>query len=53
MCLKMPGEIISIENQIGKVSFSGMIKNINLSFLPKAKVGDHVFVLEGVALKVL
>ena len=59
MCLAIPGKIISIEDhiesvfQIGKVSFSGIIKKINLSLVPEAKVGDHVLVHVGVAVSVV
>lgn len=55
MCLAIPGKILSIEPQeedafkIGKVSFEGIKKNINLSLVPEAKVGDYVLVHVGVA----
>jgi len=39
--------------QIGKVSFSGVTKKINLSLVPEAKVGDHVLVHVGVAVSVI
>jgi len=59
MCLAIPGKILSIEEeiesvfQIGKVSFSGITKKINLSLVPEAKVGDHVLVHVGVAVSVI
>ena len=59
MCLAIPGKILSIEDsmdtvfQIGKVSFSGIVKKINLSLVPEAKVGDHVLVDVGVAVSVV
>jgi len=59
MCLAIPGKILSIEDmedtvfQIGKVSFSGITKKINLSLVPEAKVGDHVLVHVGVAVSVI
>lgn len=59
MCLAIPGKIISIEEpsetvfQIGKVSFSGITKKINLSLVPEAKIGDHVLVHVGVAVSVI
>jgi hydrogenase expression/formation protein HypC len=59
MCLAIPGKVISIEDQadsvfqIGKVSFSGITKKINLSLVPEAKVGDHVLVHVGVAVSVI
>lgn len=59
MCLAIPGKILQIEDQpesvfhIGKVSFSGVTKKINLSLVPEAKVGDHVLVHVGVAVSVV
>ena len=59
MCLAIPGKILEIEIPeesvflIGKVSFSGVTKKINLSLVPEAKVGDHVLVHVGVAVSVI
>ena len=59
MCLAIPGKIISIENQndtifqVGKVSFDGVKRKINLSLVPEAKVGDHVLVHVGVAVSII
>lgn len=59
MCLAIPGKIIAMEDtiesvfQIGKVSFSGITKKINLSLVPEAKIGDYVLVHVGVAVSVV
>jgi len=59
MCLAIPGKILNMETgidtvfQIGKVSFGGVTKKINLSLVPEAKVGDHVLVHVGVAVSVI
>ena len=59
MCLAIPGKIIDIEKSdesiftIGKVSFSGITKKINLSLVPEAKVGDYVLVHVGLAVSVV
>lgn len=55
MCLAVPGKIISVQksdhNQItGKVSFSGIIKDVDLSCVPDSKPGDFVIVHVGFAL---
>lgn len=57
MCLAIPGKIVSItntsEDQIfrnGKVSFGGIIKEINLSMVPEATIGNYVLVHVGVAI---
>ena len=58
MCLAVPGKIIgfvdNIESvfKIGKVSFDGIVKKINLGLVPEAVVGDYVLVHVGVAMSV-
>lgn len=57
MCLAIPGKIIEIEPsddeifRSGKVSFDGIHRNVNLSMVPEARVGDYVLVHVGVALQ--
>jgi hydrogenase expression/formation protein HypC len=58
MCLGIPGRIESIDEQapplrVGKVSFGGVLKEVNLSFEPEAGVGDYVIVHAGIAISVL
>lgn len=58
MCLGVPGEIISISEasgieRQGRVSFGGVEKEVNLSCVPEAKVGDYVIVHVGFALSVV
>lgn len=57
MCLGVPGRIEAIEGEgllrKGKVSFSGMVKDVALTYVPEAQVGDHVVVHVGVAISVL
>jgi hydrogenase expression/formation protein HypC len=56
MCLAIPGKILSITKQLdetfrfGKVSFGGIMKEVNLCMVPEAEVGDHVLVHVGVAI---
>jgi len=56
MCLAVPGKILSIDDsngelmKIGKVSFGGIIKEVNLAYTPEAKVDDYVIVHVGFAL---
>ena len=55
MCLAVPGKIESIEGtdpifRSGKVNFGGILKNINLAYVPDAKVGDYVLVHVGFAI---
>lgn len=58
MCLAVPGKIESIEVEgalgpTGKVNFGGILKPVNLAYVPEAKVGDYVVVHVGFALSVL
>ncbi len=59
MCLAIPGKIISIENQVdevfrfAKVSFDGIVKQVNLAMVPEAKVGDYVLVHVGSAISIV
>jgi len=58
MCLAIPGKIIAIINEDplmreGKVNFGGVVKNVNLAFVPEAMPGDYVIVHVGVAISLL
>lgn len=59
MCLAIPGKIVSITAQLdetfryAKVSFGGVMKEVNLAMLPEAQPGDYVLVHVGVAISVV
>lgn len=59
MCLGIPGKIITItpsEDAIfrkGKVSFGGILKDVNLSMVPEATINDYVLVHVGLAISVI
>lgn len=59
MCLAIPGKLVAITGQLdetfrfGKVSFGGIMKDVNLSMVPAARVGDYVLVHVGVAISVV
>ena len=55
MCLAVPGRILDIEAadpvlRSGRVDFAGVVKRVNLSYVPKARVGDFVLVHVGFAI---
>jgi hydrogenase expression/formation protein HypC len=55
MCLAIPGRIIEITGddpvmRTGRVSFGGIIREVNLAFVPEASVGMYVLVHAGVAI---
>ena len=61
MCLAIPGKILSITDEMngnplqrtGRVSFGGIVKDVNLAYVPTAQVGEYVVVHVGFALSVL
>ena len=58
MCLGIPGKILSIAEtgsavRLGRVSFSGIIKEVSLAYTPEAQVGDYVVVHVGFAISTL
>ena len=58
MCLAVPGKLLSIAgddplSRTGKVSFGGILKEVNLTCVPEAKIGDYVIVHAGLAISVL
>jgi hydrogenase expression/formation protein HypC len=55
MCLAIPGKIMSIEKdedfpRLGRVNFSGIVKEVALAYVPQAQVGDYVIVHVGFAI---
>jgi hydrogenase expression/formation protein HypC len=58
MCLAVPGKIISISGnnplmRTGRVSFGGAIVEVNLAYVPEAKVDDYAIVHVGFALSLV
>jgi hydrogenase expression/formation protein HypC len=65
MCLAIPGKILAVSGdepelgvaqeleRVGRVSFGGIIKEVNLAYVPEARVGDYVIVHVGFAINTL
>lgn len=58
MCLAVPGKVISIAGEdpimrTGRVDFGGVIRQVNLAYVPEARLGDYVVVHVGFALSVI
>jgi hydrogenase expression/formation protein HypC len=58
MCLAVPGKILDIAGddpylRTGRVSFSGIVKQVSLACVPEARVNDYVLVHVGMALSVV
>ena len=55
MCLAVPGKILNINDynpltRRGKVSFGGIVREVNLAFVPEAEADDFVLVHVGFAI---
>jgi hydrogenase expression/formation protein HypC len=58
MCLAVPGQLLSIEGddsltREGRVSFAGLVKPVNLAYVPEAQIGDFVLIHAGFAIAVI
>ncbi|UCD68957.1 MAG: HypC/HybG/HupF family hydrogenase formation chaperone [Betaproteobacteria bacterium] len=58
MCLAVPGRVISTAGddalgRIGRIDFGGVIKEVNLIYVPEAEAGDYVLVHVGFAIAVI
>ena len=57
MCLSIPGKLIEVTSQldetfrVGRVSFDGIVKEVSLTLVPEAQVGDYVMVHVGYAIQ--
>jgi hydrogenase expression/formation protein HypC len=55
MCLAVPGKILNIDDEsaslrCGRVDFGGVVKQVNLAYVPEASIGDYVLVHVGFAI---
>ena len=55
MCVGVPGKMLSVEENplgmtMGKVSFSGIVKEVCLAYVPGVQVGSYVIVHVGFAI---
>ncbi len=59
MCLSIPGKLIEITAEldetfrVGKVSFDGIIKEVSLTLVPEAQIGNYVMVHVGAAISIV
>ncbi|NIP79947.1 MAG: HypC/HybG/HupF family hydrogenase formation chaperone [Gemmatimonadetes bacterium] len=58
MCLGVPGRVVSIEENplgmtMGRVSFSGITKEVCMAYVPEVEVGDYVVVHVGFAIAIV
>lgn len=59
MCLSIPGKLIEITAELdetfrtGRVSFDGVVKEVSLTLVPEAVIGDYVMVHVGAAIGIV
>jgi hydrogenase expression/formation protein HypC len=59
MCLAVPGKLVEVTEaegaamRRGKVAFGGIRREVCLTFVPEAAVGDYVLVHAGFALSIV
>ncbi len=57
MCLAVPGQIVDLDGEEifrrGRVSFGGLLREVSLSCVPEAVIGDYVLVHAGFAIGVV
>lgn len=57
MCLAVPGKITEIYQtnglQMGKIDFGGVVREVCLSYVPEAQIGDYALIHVGFALNLL
>ncbi|SDW27405.1 hydrogenase expression/formation protein HypC [Lutibacter oricola] len=59
MCLSIPGKLVEITSELdevfrtGKVSFDGILKEVSLTLVPEASIGDYVLVHVGAAISTI
>lgn len=59
MCLSIPGKLLEVTEtldetfRLGRVSFDGVVKEVNLTLVPEAREGDYVMVHVGAAIAVV
>jgi hydrogenase expression/formation protein HypC len=57
MCLAVPGKILEIYETngllMGKIDFGGVVREVCLTYVPEAKVGDYTIIHVGFALNLI
>jgi len=52
MCLAIPGRVLEIKNNIARVDYGGLIKDVNVT-LVDVKIDEYVLVHAGYAIQVM
>lgn len=53
MCLGIPMKLVKIDGENGIVDSGGLRKNVNLSLMKNAKIGDYLLIHAGFAIETI
>ena len=53
MCLAIPAKIIKIKKNIAETKSLGVVKEVDITLVPDAKIGDYVIVHAGFAIQII
>lgn len=53
MCLGLPGKLVHVEGEAGVMELHGRRVEVNLAFVPGARVGSWLLAHSGVAVRVI
>lgn len=53
MCLAIPAKVIKINKNIAEIESLGVIKEVDITLVPDAKIGDYVIVHAGFAIQII
>ncbi len=53
MCLAIPAKILKINKNIAETESLGVVKEIDVTLVPDAKIGDYVIVHAGFAIQII
>jgi hydrogenase expression/formation protein HypC len=53
MCLSVPGKVVEIQNNMAKVEFGGVLRDVSMDVCPDVAVGEYVLIHTGFAIQKL
>jgi len=53
MCLAIPAKVIKINKNIAEIESLGVYKEVDITLVPDAKIGDYVIVHAGFAIQII
>ena len=53
MCLAIPAKVNKINKNIAEIESLGVVKEVDITLVPDAKIGDYVIVHAGFAIQII